>query len=88
MPIFYQALATKQAKVSPNAQKNNKSLQIDIYSQAKDAEEDKYNHQHHKHLKCCLTLYTFSIVITMLGLFFLFYDNLRDNVLDSIRKVV
>ena len=85
LPILYQAQSSKKTRISPNPPKNNKSVQIDMYTLAKDEDEDK-NYSTNKPGNTFLILYVICILVSLLALFAIFYDSLRDNILDLVRK--
>ena len=85
LPILYQAQSSKKTRISPNTPKNNKSVQIDMYTLAKDEDEDK-KYSTNKSGNTFLIFYVICILVSLLALFAIFYDTLRDNILDLVRK--
>ena len=85
LPILYQAQSSKKTRISPNPPKNNKSVQIDMYTSAKDEDEDKM-YSTNKTGKAFLIFYVICILVSLLALFAIFYDTVKDNILDLVRK--
>ena len=85
LPILYQAQSSKKTRISPNTPKNNKSVQIDMYTLAKDEDEDK-KYSTNKSGNTFLIFYVICILVSLLALFAIFYDTVRDNILDLVRK--
>ena len=85
LPILYQAQSSKKIRISPNPPKNNKSVQIDMYTLAKDEDEDKM-YSTNKSGKAFLIFYVICILASLLALFAIFYDTVKDNILDLVRK--
>ena len=85
LPILYKAQSSKKIRISPNPPKNNKSVQIDMYTLAKDEDEDKM-YSTNKSGKAFLIFYVICILASLLALFAIFYDTVKDNILDLVRK--
>ena len=87
LPIFYQVLSSKKARISPNPPQNNKFVQIDMYTTAKDEDEDKMCDTN-KSRKAFLIFYVICILVSLLMLFAIFYNTVKDNILDLVRKSI
>ena len=85
LPILCPTAAFKKAKVSPVTAHNNKSVQIDMYTQARDGQLDKMSWTK-KSRNLFFVFYILSILFSFGVLFAIFYETVTENILDMLRE--